>query len=238
MPDPLEPDFRLDDYEPADEKVEEAFWSHIGIEQDMLRTLAEHHTPEGRHSYYVLHNGAVTWGHPGLPQLVALHLVRDTAKRTFTFDHQEFPIPALAQSWLIARGCPKKSIALPEGMGTAQADSVTTDLHKRLMSASDPYDCLDSYTNDSSSPWVTTVLLHHRDESDPLPFRVVVETADTDTWTHTLREGAFATYEDAEDWLHSPDTPLPPAPQALRATTSQALPPRAPNSAPRPGQRR
>ncbi|WP_433549146.1 hypothetical protein ACQPZG_31860 [Streptomyces sp. CA-294286] len=238
MPNPLEPPFHLDNYTPADEATEESFSSHFEISQDMLGTLAEHHTADGRHSYLVLHDGTVTWGHPGLPQLVALHLERDTETETFTFEHKAFPLPAMAQSWLISRGCPREATVLPEGIGTDQADATTTELHERLMGDGDHFAYLDSYTHDMSNPCVTTVLLRHDDENDPQPFRVVVETADTDTWTHTLREGAFDTYEAALTWLRSGDTPLPPPPLAPRTTTSQALPPRAPSTVPPRGQRR
>ncbi|MFI5804405.1 hypothetical protein [Streptomyces sp. NPDC051561] len=234
----LETEFHLDGYEPANEEVERTFWSHIDINRPELSTLAAHHTQDGEHSYFVLHNGAVTWGHPGLPQLVALHLVRDTAAKTFTFEHRELPLPAMAQSWLISRGCPREAIALPQDIGTDQADTTTKELHERLMGDGDHFAYLDSYTYDMSNPCVTTVLLRHDDESDPQPFRVVVETADTDTWTHTLREGAFDTYEAALTWLRSGDTPLPPPPLAPQTATSQALPPRAPSTALPPSRHR
>lgn len=104
---PAEMDFRLDGYEPANDHVEKHFWQHIEINQDMLTALAEHHTDDGQHSYYVLHDGSVTWGIPGEPQLVALHLHRDTQERNFRFQHDVLPLPSMAQSWLIARGCPR-----------------------------------------------------------------------------------------------------------------------------------
>ncbi|MFC5675063.1 hypothetical protein [Streptomyces incanus] len=79
--------FALDDYQAADERTEEAFWHAVESEQDKLTPLAEHHTPDGAQSFYVLHNGAVTWGVPGNPQLIALHLLRNAKERSFRFEH-------------------------------------------------------------------------------------------------------------------------------------------------------
>ncbi|MFF6783823.1 hypothetical protein [Streptomyces sp. NPDC012510] len=55
------PDFRLDDYEAVNDRVDERFWQHIASEHDLLTVLAEHHTSDDQHSFYVLHNGAVTY---------------------------------------------------------------------------------------------------------------------------------------------------------------------------------
>ena len=67
-------DFRLDDLEPADPVSELA---ESGLWAGDLTVLAEHHTPDGSHSYVVAHDGSVTWGVPGSPQLVAITIARD-----------------------------------------------------------------------------------------------------------------------------------------------------------------
>ncbi|GAA3796649.1 hypothetical protein ACFS5L_02340 [Streptomyces phyllanthi] len=205
--------FRIDGYRAADSTVEEAFWIHIALDEDCLHPLAEHHDPDGGHSYFLLHNSAATWGHPGDPQLVPLHLIRDIDSRTFRFEAVELPLPSMAQSWLIARGCPKGAISLPPGMGSTSADALTRELEEQLMDGGDHYALLAHYTNDTVARPETTVLLRSLDERDPQPFRIFVEEADLETRTHTLREGAFATYADALDWLGSRETPLP-APHA------------------------
>ncbi|GGZ20876.1 hypothetical protein [Streptomyces poonensis] len=158
MPSP-EMDLRLHGFEAADERTDEAFWHAIGIEQDMLTVLAEHHTPDGLHSYFVLHNGAVTWGIPGEPQFVALHLRRDPPTKTFRFDHAELPLPAMAQSWLIHRGCPPGAIGLLPGMGTAPADESTRALEQWPRSDGDNFALLHSYTDDDPGNAVTVVVL-------------------------------------------------------------------------------
>lgn len=73
-------DFHLDDFEPADadsEYAEQRFWSGD------LTVLAEHHTtPNGSHSYVVAHDGAVTWGAPGEPQVAAIKVARPKPGRS------------------------------------------------------------------------------------------------------------------------------------------------------------
>uniref|UniRef100_A0AAU2JYZ7 Uncharacterized protein n=1 Tax=Streptomyces sp. NBC_00049 TaxID=2903617 RepID=A0AAU2JYZ7_9ACTN len=221
------PDFRLDGFEPANDMVEEAFEDHIDSEHDSMTTLASHHSPDGRASYYVIHNGAVTWGIPGEPQLIALRLERDMTAKSFSFEHATLPLPAMAQSWLIKRGCPAEAIALPPGMGTQPADAATVALQQRLAADGDRFALLHSYTDDTATSPETTVLLRALDERVEKPFRVLLEQADLDTYTHTLREGAFETYEAAEEWLEDRSTPLPPAAPSTR-TTSPTAPPVAP----------
>ncbi|KMS67721.1 hypothetical protein ACM01_41610 [Streptomyces viridochromogenes] len=231
MPPTYEPDFRLDDYEAVNDHVADQFWQHIGTEQDMMTVLAEHHSEDAERSFYVMHNRAVTWGIPGEPQIVALHLKRDPATRTFRFAHQELPLPAMAQSWLIARGCPEEEILLPDGMGTTPADQATRALEQRLRSDGDHFALLTSYTHDSE-PIETTVLLRALDDKAAMPFRVLLEEVDTDAWTHTLREGGFKTVEAALQWWEAhwsgEEIPLPAASPATRQTTTgiAALPAR------------
>ncbi|MGW2822133.1 hypothetical protein ACWC24_14140 [Streptomyces sp. NPDC001443] len=204
----------LDDFEAADELTEEKFWHAIEIEQYMLTTLAEHHSADGARSFYVLHNGAVTWGVPGEPQIVALHLERDLKRKTFRFEHAALPLPAMAQSWLIHRGCPRDAIGLRPGMGTRPADDATHALEQRLMDDGDHFALVHSHTQDDPDDMTTLVVLHVLDVCDPAPFRVLHEEVDTDALTHTLREGGFATAEEAFQWcdnrLNGEAAPLPP----------------------------
>ncbi|MFH9071425.1 hypothetical protein [Streptomyces alboflavus] len=237
---PSSPDFRLDGYDAVNDRVAEQFWQHIDIEATELTVLAEYHTDDERHSYYVLHNGAVTWGIPGEPQLVALHLQRDVQARTFRFQHEQLPLVPMAQSWLIARGCPKDAIGLRPDMGTDAADEATKALEDRLTSDGDHFALVTSYTSDDDPDRVQiTVLLAAIDEKAPLRFRVLLEEVDTEHWTHTLREGGFATYEQATAWWQAhwsgEDVPLPTAQTATRHSAPSTLPglPSAP--APRSG---
>ncbi|MEW2550356.1 hypothetical protein AB0957_01215 [Streptomyces zhihengii] len=227
-------DLDLDDFD-ADDEVLLAFDRKVGVGRDMLMPLAEHHSADGVHSYYVLFDGSVTWGIPGIPQLMAMHLRRDRDEKTFTFEGKRLPLPSMAQSWLIHRGCPPESIALDPELGPPAADEATRALERRLASDGDHYAMGYSYTRDDPDDMFTVVALRALDERAPSPFRVLVEEVDTDAWTQTLREGGFATLEEALQWCDDRLTgeagPLPPVRPAASFTLPAALP-KAP--APRP----
>ncbi|MFI1890246.1 hypothetical protein [Streptomyces jumonjinensis] len=231
-------DFRLEGYKAASEQIEEAFVHHIAVLD--FTALAEHHTPDGRHSYYVLHDDTATWGIPGAPQIVALHIQREPEERAYRFQYATVPLLAMAQSWLIARGCSKRGIRLPPGTGTASADDTTRALEERLMGDGDHFALLASYTHDTSDTPEITVLLRAVDEQEPLPFRVLLERVDTVSWTRTLREGGFRTYKEATAWWdahwggEAPELPTLPA-----STSSLAVLPAVPVPAsPPPGRAR
>ncbi|MDX3854912.1 hypothetical protein [Streptomyces sp. AK02-01A] len=224
------PDFRLDGYRAANAVAAEQFCRHITDNEIDLRVLAQHHTHDEQHSYFVLHDGSATWGTPDEPQIVALHLRRDTRSRTFRFQHATLPLPAMAQSWLIARGCPKNAVRLSPGTGSTPADEATKALEERLLDDGDRFALLTSYTDDSSTKPQTIVLLRAVAEHTAFPFRVLLEEADLLSGTHTLREGAFTDLGAVSDWWDQHRSggvmpllpPLPPA-DLLR---SPGLPPR------------
>ncbi|MFI1377582.1 hypothetical protein ACH4UY_37010 [Streptomyces longwoodensis] len=226
-----EVDFDLDDLD-ADEEKYLDFYRKVAVHEGMLVPLAEHH--DGPHSYYVLFDRTTTWGHPGMPQVLAVHLQRDREKRTFSFEHAPLPLPAMAQSWLIHRGCPSDAIALAP-LGPPPADEATRALELRLAGDGDHYAMGYSYTSDDPDDMVIVVALRALDERAPSPFRVVVEEVDTETWTHTLREGDFDTLGEALQWcddrLAGEAGPLPPVRPAAAVSRPAGLP-KAP--APRP----
>ncbi|MEU3188443.1 hypothetical protein ABZ707_30250 [Streptomyces sp. NPDC006923] len=227
------PDFRLDGYRAVNDAAAEQFCRHITDNEIDLCVLAQHHTHDEQHSYFVLHDEAGTWGVPDEPQIVALHLRRDTRSRTFRFQHARLPLLAIAQSWLIARGCPKDAVRLPPGTGSTPADEATKALEERLQDDGDRFALLTSYTDDSSTKPQTTVLLRAVAERTTFPFRVLLEEADLLSGTHTLRESAFTDLSAVSDWwdqrrsggvmpllppppsgdlFRSPELPPPPAP--------------------------
>ncbi|MFB7630494.1 hypothetical protein ACFC0M_06030 [Streptomyces sp. NPDC056149] len=234
MPVP-ELDLRLDGFEAANAQVEEGFWHAIEINEHDLIPLAEHHSPDLANSYYVLHDPTVTWGIPGEPEIVALHLRRDLQAKTFGFEHKMLPLPAMAQSWLIHRGCPAQEIGInPKVGGTAPADEATRALERRLMGDGDRYALGYSYTSDDPDDMVIVAALRALDDSSLSPYRVLVQDVDTQAWTHTLREGGFATVGEAVAWCHDrvrgTAGPLPP----VRPTTRSHYATGAPLPAPAP----
>lgn len=220
-------DFGLDDFE-ADEDKYLDFFRQVAIREDMLVPLAEHHTPDGAHSYYVLFDRTATYGRPGMPQLVAVHLKRDREKETFDFEKALLPLPAMAQSWLIHRGCPPDAIGLNPELGPPPADEATRALERRLAGDGDHYAMGYSYTCDDRDDMVTVVALRAMDERAPSPYRVVVEEVDADAWTHSLREGGFDTRDAALQWCHDrlagEAGPLPPVRPAAVAGRPAGVP--------------
>ncbi|MFD3910040.1 hypothetical protein [Streptomyces sp. NPDC058603] len=220
-------DVRLDGFD-ADEHTAVAFFHQIGVHASSLVPLAEHHTADSVHSYYVLYDRSATYDHPGVPQYIALHLQRDQGERTFRYEQAPLPLPAMAQSWLIHRGCPPDAIGLNPELGPPPADEATRALERRLAGDGDHYAMGYSYTRDDPDDRVTVVALRALAERTPSPFRVVVEEVDTDAWTHTLREGGFATVGEALQWcddrLSGTAGPLPPVREAASLTRPASTP--------------
>ncbi|WP_093788777.1 hypothetical protein [Actinacidiphila guanduensis] len=232
-----EVDFHLADFGP-DDQVNHAFDEHIAADQDYLVALAEHHTADG-HSYYVLCDESATYDRPGTPEIVALHLRRDRDNKTFDFEYMRLPLPAMAQSWLVHRGCPPDAIGLDPGLGPPPADEATRSLEQRLAGDGDHFALGYSYTSDNPGDRVIVVALRALDEPAPSPFRVLVHEIDAETWTHTLREGGFDTMHEALQWcrdrLADRAGPLPPVRPA--AVNRPAGVPKAPDIRP-PGRAR
>ncbi|NEB88972.1 hypothetical protein G3I43_33130 [Streptomyces anulatus] len=215
-------DFHVDDLDADAEKYRD-FVLHVAANQDSFVPLAEHHTPDGAHSYYVLFDRSATYGHPGDPHYLAVHLRRDRQRSTFDFEHAPLPLVPMAQSWLIHRGCPSEAIALTHEVGPRAADDATRALERRLMGDGNRFAMGYSYTRDDPDDMVTLVVLRALDEQAPSPFRVLVEEVAADGDTYTLREGGFPRLVDAWQWCterHSGTAaPLPPVRPAATAAS-------------------
>ncbi|SEO73849.1 hypothetical protein [Actinacidiphila rubida] len=195
--------------------------------------LANHH--EGDSSFAVLFDSSATWDIPGTANLVAVHLVRNQMWRTFDFDTAHLPMVALAQQWLVARGCPPEAIVLPPERATQPADQETTILETHLRTSPDRYTLVDHYTDDGG-PFESWALLRDtHPESAGTPVRVFIEAADMNAGTYTLREGGFADEDGAREWLDGRPGPLPPALRTSRpgAASRPAVPPPSGASGPR-----
>lgn len=208
-------DFRLDGFEPAD-AVSERAESDLSLGD--LTLLAEHHTaPNGSHSYIVAHDGSVTWGVPGEPQLVAVKIARNLADGTFTLESAHHAQAAFAQNWLAERGCPQEKL-IPNDDFLKPADDLTSEAERRVRESGERYQVLDTYTYDSE-PCETWALVRDSSATEQ-PVRVFLEEADLDAGTYTVREGAFADVQSARAWLYERPGPLP-EPPANHATAER-----------------
>lgn len=213
------PEYGIDGFEPADDSHRNLLY---GVDAPELRVLAEHHTPVN--SYFILHDQAAIWGVPGSPQLRAVHLSRDLDARTFEVAMQEFPLFAMAESWLIDRRCPPDAIETPDVH--VAADALTRALETRVRRDAVRFTMLDSYTDDGVSPQVVVMLRSPGQEAGPA-FRILWERYDVASGAHTLREGGFTTIDEARAWWTAwqqgdPPPLRPPAPVPRRGASSAA----------------
>lgn len=202
-------DFHLDDLWPANSASENAEQQSWGGD---LTVLAEHHTtPHGSHSYVVAHDGSVTWGVPGEPQVSAIKVARNLSLNTFTFEMAYHATVAFAQNWLIERGCPPERIARTGEDFMQPADDLTVLIEQQIRESGTRYRVLDSQTSDYDpcETWTVT-----RDSSAAqAPIRVFLEEGDFAAHTYTMREGAFADEFAAQHWLDDRSTALPQPPE-------------------------
>ncbi|MFG3348686.1 hypothetical protein ACGF1Z_26960 [Streptomyces sp. NPDC048018] len=229
-----EPVFRLEGYQPASPLAAAQFDDRIALHDTELNVLAQHHTPDGRQSFFILHDASAVYGPPGDVQLVALHITRDAQARTFTFDSARLPLCALAQSWLIQRHCPAPALSRPDDVGTDPADETTVALEQRFRDHGNHFSIVMSYSGEGYPTQETVVLLEAAGRALPQPYRLLLETTDLRTCTHQLREGAFATADAALAWLEDRSTPMP----KPRAVASQQLPVKPADPAPTSGRTR
>ncbi|MEV7903053.1 glycosyl hydrolase [Streptomyces anulatus] len=194
-------DFHLDDLAPADadsEYAEQQFWSGD------LTVLTEYHTtPHGSHSYVVAHDGSVTWGVPGEPQVAAIFTMETAYHATVPF----------AQNWLIEHGCPPEQIAEVGAGFSTPADNLTVRIEAQIRESGARYEVIESQTSDYDpcEAWTLT-----RDgEAVQAPIRLFLEEGDSNAHTYTLREGAFADEETALRWLDDRSAPLSQPPEHL-----------------------
>lgn len=220
-----QPDYELDGFEPADDGHQQHYED---LDISSFKVLGEYRTYTD--AYFVLLDEGATYGIPGSPQLRAVHVSRDLRARTFEVDSKELPLYAMAQSYLIARGCPSDALDAPEGVHDP-ADDRTRALEARVRGDGDHFALLASYTADMRDPVQTVVMLRSLDPQAAPEFRILLEQFDWDSNSHTLREGGFETYAAAVDWWEAwsdeeaPALP-PPAPTARRspAQTAPATP--------------
>lgn len=228
---PATPDYRIDGFEAATEQFEDDF-SSITLSDDLFVPFSEHHTADGRDSYMLLYDRAAIWDIPGTAEYVTLHIARDVEQRTFDFASQRHPVVPLAQNWLTRRGCPQEATGISNHHGPRPADALTARLEDLLRTnPGNRYEVLDHYTDNPCSfdfgIEVRTLVHDSHPDSARTPYRLFLEETTKDLRSHTVREGAFASAEQAYTWVMERESPLPLAPAPPGAVGRRAAAARA-----------
>ncbi|WP_369251111.1 hypothetical protein [Streptomyces sp. R41] len=228
---PPAPGYRLDGFQAATEQIEDDF-SSVTLSDDQLIPISEHHTADGRDSYLLLYDRSAIWDIPGTAEYVMLHIARDVEQRTFDFTSERHPVVPLAQHWLIRRGCPQEAVEVSHRHGPRPADGLTARLEDLLRTnPGNRYEVLDHYTDNPCSfdvgVEVRTLVYDSHPDSASAPYRLFLEETTKDLRSYTVREGVFASAEEADAWVVERDSPLPLAPAPPNAFGRRAAAARA-----------
>ncbi|WP_353946492.1 hypothetical protein ABII15_36070 [Streptomyces sp. HUAS MG91] len=231
----LEHDYRLAGFQAATETIEDDF-IRVTLSDDMFVPMADHHSADGRDSYFLFYDRAAIWDVPGQAEFVTLHIARDTEQRTFAFEVERAPVVPLAQNWLIRQGCPPEATLATRNHGPRPADALTSRLEDQLRTNPDGrYEVLDDFTDNPCTfdfgVETRTLVYDHHPDSASAPYRLFLEETDKYFQTYTVREGTFATAEAADDWAMTRATPLPLAPTPDASSTHRAQAARARSTA-------
>ncbi|GAA2267044.1 hypothetical protein GCM10010430_60250 [Kitasatospora cystarginea] len=156
---------------------------------------------------------------PGQPSVMAVHVERDLAAGLFEIDFAFQPLVAMAQRWLVERGA--EPTRFTDLVRITAADRETERVED-LLRAADPdrFTVHDQYTYDAEPYDIWVIATDTLTVESDRPVRVFHEQRQVDADTYTLREGHFATIDDARAWTADPTSPLPqasPSPSARAA---------------------
>ncbi|MFD7730500.1 hypothetical protein ACFV6F_08960 [Kitasatospora phosalacinea] len=187
--------------------------------------MSEQHRADGDRdaSYLVFYNTAHMHDDvPGLPAMVAVRVQRDHATGTFEMEYARHPLVAMGEAWLVQRGADPAAFARQGPI--APADRETERVEALLRgSGTRRFEIHDDYSFDTA-PYDTWVIATDTLAADPArPVRVFHDRRQIDADTYTLREGHFASVEDARAWTDDLDSPLPPAVLSPSARAAAAL---------------
>ncbi|SFC59526.1 hypothetical protein [Streptomyces aidingensis] len=213
-------DYRVSGLAPADEETA-LLLEHLELFDDVFHIMAESHTSDGRQSYLLMHDSSATWGLPGAPQLVSLHLVRNPESRSFHADHARQASVHFARLWLVNRGCVPEAVEPYPGEFFEPVDAATRRMAQHIVHSGGRYQVLDHDTHDSVPEEVWVLVRDADPASGRLPVRVFLEEFHPTDYTYTLREGAFPDTDAARKWLLNRDTPLPEAAPLADAATAR-----------------
>ncbi|MFF2954082.1 glycosyl hydrolase [Kitasatospora sp. NPDC057965] len=212
-------DLRLDGLQPADEHTAELA---DRIWPNHFESISRHNV--GERSFIVAFDRTATWDYPNARNIVSFDVVRDSSQATYSLRSSRHATLAFAQNWLVNRGCPPDVFALT-GDVIKPADEMTVRVEDRIRRSGTRLEVVDYLVMDGGDLDGWSMAVDREDEV--LPVRVFLEELQPDQGTYTVREGAFADFAAAGDWLEERSTPLPEAPEyrleAETLRTSAAL---------------
>ncbi|MDH6709148.1 hypothetical protein P3T27_005894 [Kitasatospora sp. MAA19] len=147
-----------------------------------------------------------------LPNIATFDVQRHQAQGTFTMDSSAHANLAFAQKWLVDRGCPPEATTANNPF--KPANDLTTLVEEQIHRSGDRYDLIEVKAADEDPTQAWTMAVDK--EATELPVRVFVEQTQPGQGTYTVREGAFADYAAAEDWVEEQATTPPEPPEYRR----------------------
>nr|BEK67540.1 hypothetical protein KPHV_47670 [Kitasatospora purpeofusca] len=194
------PDFNLPGWRPADAASAEAQVQFLAAE-DAYELLTEvNHDHDGSSDDFLLFEDVAGYS------AVAAHLHYGEDGKTFTLATETLPTFAVAASWLVQRGAETDAFLDRSGHPGAPADARSATAAARLLESGSRYRLVD-YGAEPGETWA--MLRDGSAAGAERPFLLHLETVDPDRG-YKLREGSFSSPQEAQQWLESRRTPLPP----------------------------
>jgi len=166
--------------------------------------VARSGSAQDRHEWLVLYDSSACFGLPGQDDVVAVHLVRDHATRTYTADRATFSCVARAEGWLRARGAGDLT---RECNKAGPDDDITRGIEDRVRQGFGHHDRVHSFV-DHAAMTARTVYLD-RAARDPAQAFVAHVNYMASADTYAIREQSFATADQAIRWADEYPLPQP-----------------------------
>ncbi|MDH6111329.1 hypothetical protein P3T36_003352 [Kitasatospora sp. MAP12-15] len=216
----------LDGFSAADPASQSAY-RDMRLFWDLYEVVSEHRSAGGHDQFLVTANLTAASSMTGSPRAFAVHVHRDPQAETFSIRTNSAATFAWAGHWLVGRGADPQALARRRGEegvdpvdqifasgepvqllgGREYADSRPADrttrlIENRVRRSRDRY-LLQGYNAmyaqyPKDRTWVLLFDRHPR--AAGRRFLLQIETVDEEKSTYTIREGAFPTKRQANDW--------------------------------------
>lgn len=210
---------------------------HLWLSGSEIQLLTQHQA--GDHHYFLL-TEREPFGHPGDDEILALHVIIDTAAKTFTTYGDWNSTLAFAQRWLIAEGCPAERTTLgSEYAHIHDADAASHEVNRRIRDSGDRYRIRGTFTHHDhlhTDTWTIAEDTQARPGDDPV--HVFLETFHITDSTYRIRDLPFPDLDAAANWLNTRLDGPSPQPQAPVPARKRPRTPPTPAQPPTPRRNR